>query len=172
MSLETLTDQSFSKKGSAPGKAVVLKTESGGGDVKQERTVELYHPPGISSGPTPQDRVVIAPAGTGVRVAIGTHNYRIEVEPLSGETIIYSTNSDGSVVKATIKLDTDGNIEVNGNSKRFVTYKELDTALQTFKTALNLHVHPTAATGPPSPPTTPMSIDISAAETTTVKTGG
>lgn len=62
-------------------------------------------------------------------------------------------------------------IELNGNSKDFVTHAELNTALQTFITALNLHVHPTAATGPPSPPTTGMSLDISTAKATKIKTG-
>jgi len=169
MSLETITKSEFAKKGVAPGKAIIVKTTAGAG---QERTIELYHPPGISSTPTPEDRVITIPVGSGVRVAVATHNYRIEVNQDSGETTFYSTNVDGTIVKATIKLDTDGNIEINGDSKRFVTYAELNTALQTFKTALNLHTHPTAATGPPSPPTAPMSIDISAAETTTIKTGG
>jgi len=69
-------------------------------------------------------------------------------------------------------INPDG-IELNGNSKAFVTHAELDSALQTFKTDLNLHVHTSAVSGSPtSPPISPMSIDISAAKTTTVKTGG
>jgi len=63
-------------------------------------------------------------------------------------------------------------IELNGNGKKFVTHSELNTALQTFITALNLHTHPTAAVGSPSPPTSPMSLNIASAATTTVKTGG
>lgn len=70
-------------------------------------------------------------------------------------------------------LDLTGSeAHLNGDSKSFVTHAELNTALQSFITALNTHTHPTAAIGPPSPPTAPMSIDISAAETTTIKTGG
>ena len=83
---------------------------------------------------------------------------------------------DGSKVRiraAGYDYDVDADsINFNGNSKPFVTHAELNTALQTFITALNLHTHPTAATGPPSPPTAPMSLDISASQTTTVKTGG
>ena len=63
-------------------------------------------------------------------------------------------------------------IELNGDAKIFVTHAELDTALQTFISALNLHTHPTAAVGAPSPPTASMSLDISGAATTTIKTGG
>lgn len=69
-------------------------------------------------------------------------------------------------------INSDG-IELNGNSKTFVTHAELDSALQTFITALNLHVHTSAVSGSPTtPPTSSMSIDISSAKTTTVKTGG
>lgn len=69
-------------------------------------------------------------------------------------------------------INPDG-IELNGNSKTFVTHAELDTALQTFITALNLHVHTSATAGSPtSAPTAPMSLDITNAKTTTVKTGG
>lgn len=66
----------------------------------------------------------------------------------------------------------DSAVNINGSSKAFVTHAELNSALQSFMTALNLHTHPTAASGPPSPPTAPMSLNISAAATTTVKTGG
>ena len=62
-------------------------------------------------------------------------------------------------------------IELNGATKQFVTWTELNTALQALILALNLHTHPTALPGPPSPPT-PVSLDISAAKTTTVLTGG
>lgn len=73
---------------------------------------------------------------------------------------------------STIEIDDNGNILLNGSSKRFVTHAELNTALQDFIIALNLHTHPTAPSGPVSPPSTPMSIDISAAETQTVRTDG
>jgi phage baseplate assembly protein gpV len=95
-------------------------------------------------------------------------------DPTTGDHLGYdTTNSTFDLVigKAEIKI-VDGNVTINGDSKVFVTWDELNSALQTFKTALNLHTHPTAATGPPSPPTAGMSIDISAAKTTTVKTGG
>jgi len=85
-----------------------------------------------------------------------------------GEATDLTITGDG---KAVINTDS---IELNGNSKTFVTYAELNTALQLFVTALNLHVHSGVTTGPGSsgPPAASMSIDISNAETTTVKTGG
>lgn len=74
---------------------------------------------------------------------------------------------DGSKLKVT---STDP-IELNGNSKYFVTHTELTTALNTFVTALNAHVHPTAATGPPSPPAAPMTLNIASSKATKVVTG-
>jgi hypothetical protein len=75
---------------------------------------------------------------------------------------------------ATIEITSTGNILLNGSTKPFVTHAELDTALQTFKTALNLHTHSgvTAGAGVTGPPSAPMSINIANAATTTVKTGG
>lgn len=64
-------------------------------------------------------------------------------------------------------------IELNGKTKTFVTHAELNTALQSFISLLNAHVHTSAApASPTSPPVTPMTLDISSAATTTIKTGG
>lgn len=75
-------------------------------------------------------------------------------------------------------VDGFGAVKINGDSKSFVTHAELDTALQAMINQLNMHTHLVASvgapTGPASASTPPVtfSIDISAAETTTVKTGG
>jgi len=72
-----------------------------------------------------------------------------------------------------LDVKTDGKIKLNGDSKQFVTWAELNQALTTFLTALNGHVHTSAAPGSPtSSPVTPMTLDISSAKTTTVVTGG
>ena len=74
---------------------------------------------------------------------------------------------------ATIEVNQAGIVAINGDTKPFVTHAELDSALQTFILALNLHVHSGVTTGPgASGPPTPMSINIATAATTTVKTGG
>ena len=65
-------------------------------------------------------------------------------------------------------INPDG-IELNGNSKTFVTYAALNTALQGLVVAINTALG-TKESGSSSPGT--LSLDISAAETTTVKTGG
>lgn len=76
----------------------------------------------------------------------------------------------------TIKLNGKQKIELNGNTKQFVTWSELNSALSTFLTQLTtaLTTTPIAGNGSPQPTWTglPTSIDISAAKTTTVVTGG
>ena len=179
MGLEKATDILFEKKGAAPGKAVIIQTIGAG---EQERNAEMYHNPGISSAPTKEDRVISIPVGTGTKVIIASHNYRIEVEPEAGETIIYSTNSKGDTVKSKIKLDNDGNIDLNGDTKKLVTHAELNTALQSFVVALNaelatISAGAAAAISASGLWLTPLtiganSIDISSAETTTIRTDG
>jgi hypothetical protein len=72
-----------------------------------------------------------------------------------------------------IQFTDDGNIELNGNSKSFVTHDELNTALQNFISALNTHTHSNGNNGSPTgAPLTSMSIDLSNCKTTTILTGG
>jgi len=155
----------FEKRTTAPAKAVIIQTIA---SETVERRTELYHPPGISSAPTEEDRAIEIPLGSGVKVAIATHNYKVEVEPDAGEIIIYSTNSDGDTVQATIKLTDDGNIEFNGDTYNLVMYQALASELSKFITSLNSHTHPAHG----SPPSTPMSLDISSAKTDTLWTDG
>ncbi len=162
--LTEIESVSYAKKSTAPGKAVVVKTKAG----SISRNVELYHPPGISSAPTAKDRAIEIDVGGGVKVAIVTHNYKLEIEVSDGETIIYSTNAGGDTLKAFIKLDTDGNIDLNGSSKKLVTYTELNSALQGLITALNLALG-TKQNGAGTAGS--LSLDISAAQTAKVRTG-
>lgn len=70
---------------------------------------------------------------------------------------------------AEIFIDKTGKINFNGNSKQFVTWAELNTALQNMVTAANL-LYLTAATG--GVKGGGLTLDISSAKTTTVLTGG
>lgn len=86
---------------------------------------------------------------------------------------------------STIEITEDGDINLNGDSKSFVTYGELNTALASFKSSIDAaiagaitgHTHAgvypggsTTAPGVGSAPAT--NIDISSSETQTIKTGG
>lgn len=101
----------------------------------------------------------------------------------SGEYRIFSQDDDGTV-KFAIYLKKDGTVEIGGNAKNLTRYQELETGFNALKgtvndliTAFNAHMHATAATGPPSPPTpgagvpaTPSTADISGAKIDEIKT--
>ena len=73
-------------------------------------------------------------------------------------------------LNATGKITADGTaVELNGATKSFVTHAELSTALSGFVSALN-----TALASKKDEPGSPgtLTLDISGAATTTVKTGG
>jgi len=77
-----------------------------------------------------------------------------------------------------IELKADGKIELNGSTKQFVTWTELNIAINSLMTLLNTHVHQVVSVGSPTLPTTTstppttFSMDISSAKTTTVLTSG
>lgn len=89
-------------------------------------------------------------------------------------------NSDAKVTveieEGTMVVNTEKKIELNGNDKQLVTWSELNQALSNFLTQLTtaLTTTPIAGNGAPQPTWTglPSTIDISAAKTTTVVTGG
>lgn len=85
------------------------------------------------------------------------------------------------VEEGTLKATTENNIELNGNDKQFVTYQELDNALQELWTKIKAHTHPVSTTGTAaaqsgtaasSTELASVTLDISAAKTTTILTGG
>lgn len=84
-------------------------------------------------------------------------------------------NNDAKVVvkieNGDMAVNTKGKIKLNGDSKQFVTWAELNSALTSFMTALNSHTHSVAGSSTLAP-TVPMTLDISSAKTTTVVTGG
>lgn len=85
------------------------------------------------------------------------------------------------VEEGTLKVTTEKKIELNGNDKQFVTYQELDNALQQLWTKIKAHTHPVSTTGTAaaqkgtaakSTDLATVTLDISAAKTTTIVTGG
>ena len=88
--------------------------------------------------------------------------------------IVYDDESKELSITGPAKILVTGDaIELNGDSKKFVTHAELSTELQAFINTLMLHVHTSSAPGSPTtPPTSPITLDISNSATTTIKTGG
>lgn len=85
-----------------------------------------------------------------------------------GDLVIKYNRDDGKLTIIGAK-----EVDINGDSKAFVTHAELDAALQSFISTLNSHTHAvTSAPGMTAVPNSPMSIDISGAKTDTVRTGG
>ena len=158
-----------------------IMVDTGGGTSFE---CDLFLAPGEDSKPIVGDRVAVMPVN-GERLAVAYYDSNIGLCE-SGEKRIYSRDADNNI-KGEVFLKKDGsinvtgeNINLNGNDKRFVTHAELDAALQLFMTALNTHTHLVAALPSAPPvlpiptliPTVPLSIDISASKTLTVKTGG
>lgn len=82
---------------------------------------------------------------------------------------INPSNSVRAMDGTALRIINPNGIQLNGNSKSFVTWAELNSALQNLLTAINSKFG-TKQDGSGSPGG--LSLDISAAKTTTVKTGG
>lgn len=94
--------------------------------------------------------------------------------------------SDDAKVKievedGTLKATTEKKIELNGNDKQFVTWQELDDALQQLWTSIQNHTHMVSTTGTAAAQSgtasasldlATVTLDISAAKTETIVTGG
>jgi hypothetical protein len=154
-------------KGNAPGESVVA---DGQGFAGQTIKPEVYQAPGVFAVPGDGTTGIYLPVGSSrYGVVIAVNNYKITFDLAKGEAAIFSTDAGGSAVAASVILRADGTIEIGGAARNFVTWKELDTALQA-------HVHGPGTfsnTGGPVVGTSgsPIGLDISAAMTENVKTG-
>lgn len=101
----------------------------------------------------------------------------------NGQIDLFSNGSIESINEnGDYKLLANGTFQINGSSKSFVTYAELNTVLQTFLTLLNqqlgsVQAGAAAAIAASGLWLTPLvlgglTLDISTSETQTVKTGG
>jgi len=147
---------------------------------------------GFSSVPEDDSDAVIVFVGgnrdSGVVIASGNRKQRPDLK--KGETAIWTKDvlikiDKDKKIKITgaaevefkegkFKITDASSIELNGDSKRLVTWGELNTALSSFLTSLGLTLASGANSGGPVAFAVPLpsSIDISAAKTTTLKTGG
>jgi len=89
---------------------------------------------------------------------------------VSKENILFETKKQIELKSDAETKIASSKIELNGNTKAFVTHAELNTALTILCGIITAHVH--ASFGTPSPSLVGLACDISAAETTTIKTGG
>jgi hypothetical protein len=167
INLFKLTRPEYKKRGNASGKSV---TATGSGLAGQTITAEIYSVPGVIGIPGENTHGIWIPVGSDrYGIIIAFHNYQIALDLNKGDVNIYSTTENGATVKSLIALKNDGTIEMNGSDKRFVTYAELDTALQNLVSGINT-TFSTKKNEAGSAGT--LTLDISAAETQTIKTGG
>jgi hypothetical protein len=150
---------------SAPGPAVVVTGKGIGGTAHE---VEVFGPAGLLSRAPKDAHGLYFPLGGKYGVVIGGHNYKVSISLADGETEIFSTTADGATLKSSVLLKADGTIEINGNAKKLIT-DDLAGLLSTFITALNA-TFATKLNGAGAAGT--LSLDITSAKTTTVKTGG
>ena len=107
-----------------------------------------------------------------IPLCIFNDDAKVKVEVEDG-ALKLTTTKNTEVEADTLKVTTKKKVELNGNSKQFVTWAELNQALSTFTTALVSHTHNITSPGNPSGPAVGVpTIDISAAKTTTIVTGG
>jgi len=124
----------------------------------------LYGPAGDDSPPLPDDRcLMIKIDGSGNHIISGVICKSQGADP--GEKILYSRDSNGNV-QATIKLLSDGTIEINGNADFAVSWTDLNAALQGLVTAINA-AFASKSNGSGSPGT--LTLDLSSAKSTEVK---
>ena len=107
-----------------------------------------------------------------IPLCIFNEDAKVKVEIEDG-ALKLTTSKNTELEADTLKVTTKKKVELNGSSKQFVTWAELNQALSTFTTALASHTHNITSPGSPSGPAVGVpTIDISAAKTTTVVTGG
>jgi phage gp45-like len=168
--LLSLKSSVLKEKGSSPGKTAVMV---GNGVLDQSLEVEILQQPGVFSLPADGISGIFIPVGTsdvfGGVLCFKHPKTNLDVGG-SGGSCIFSTNSTGDEVKSIITLKPSGDISINGDTKSFVTFQELQDALNAVFTTISNHVHP--SNGSPSSSLVGLACDISASKTTTIKTGG
>ncbi len=127
----------------------------GNGDIQTSRQVSAF---GFDSAP-PEGMVAVFSETNkkGKSVIIGYLNKSLLAAP--GETRIFSIDGDGAL-STFIWLKDDGTMQIGGDADFMVRFSDLKTGFDQLKqdhnslvTAFNAHMHATAGTGPPVPPT-------------------
>ena len=145
----------------AAGKSLVAIAEGIGGKSMEG---EIYSVPGVFGIPA-DGTIGLEVVINGIRLFIGTHNYKLDKALNKGETVIYSINNAG-VIQAQAHFDSTGQIILNAGTDFAVKFNALQTAFNQLKTdhdnfltEYKTHVHSgvtvgTGATGAKTPAST------------------
>lgn len=109
------------------------------------RTVEFFSQAGEDTIPAIGSRVIIINVSDGYQIAIATTD-DLESEVDQGEKEFYSTDSPATQKLARLKLNSNSEIELNGNADFAVAYNDLKTALENLDTAINAELTKISAT--------------------------
>ncbi len=164
----------------------------------QEECLGYYRPDGASSIEIDTDgniylnrkdtsTCLISVEKDKVTVSCNQNNVQWDISIQNGQLLLQQKDSNDTEL-ASITIDASGNasinakeIKLNGDSKKFVTYSELDNALQGLLNSLKTHTHPVSTEGTAAAQTgtaaasldlSSVTLDISGSATSTVKTGG
>lgn len=154
---------------------LMLQVEISGSNDPQ--SVEYMSHAGDDHIPPVDSIVTILEAGRAWKIAIASNDGVDFDSSLSeGERKLYAPGG------ASIIFKDDGTIEINGNADNAVSFADLQTALNNFKTSIDAGIagsitgHTHLTTGPPPAPTgpgvgaaPPVTIDITAAKVSDVK---
>jgi hypothetical protein len=124
---------------------IILQVESIPGDV---RSVEYIGEHGLDSRPSRGCRAFVTDAANGYKAALAvTDDLTPEVGP--GEKEFYSTDDPATTKLARLKLNSAGEIELNGDADNAIRYTEYDINIQSILTQINanLTLIQTAITG-------------------------
>ncbi len=99
----------------------------------------MFQQNGVVSNPPIGTKVIVIPFGNNRKnsVIIATKNFNLKITQNAGEITIFSTDTVGTTIQASIKLDNTGQIILNEGTDFAVAHTDLNTALQTFITDLN-----------------------------------
>jgi len=128
-----ITGREITKNRDSDINSILLQVEMMDGDV---RTVELMCNANENFNPANGCRIFVVDAEDGYKLGIGATD-NLEPDAEAGEKEIYSTDNPVTTKLATIKLNKDSEIELNGNVDNAVRWSELNTALQTLVTDIN-----------------------------------
>lgn len=156
-----ITGAQVKTEADAAGPAVVATVAKG----DPSYTAQVWGVHGLYSMPPDDTMGIRVPVGSErFGVVMATHHYKTPRPTLAkGEVALMATDAAGTTAGGKVVARADGTLEINGTGKRLMT-DDMIGIFATFITALNASL--VAAGG------SAVSLDLTPAKTTTVKTGG
>jgi phage gp45-like len=144
-SLVEIVKTTLKKIQGAPGKSLVATVNGIGGTAAD---MEVYSSPGVFGRPIAGTQNVELTVG-GMKIIVASHNYSLQKDIDTGETVLYSMDSSGALC-ATVHCKVDGTIVVENQTEslRAIVSDLIDeiVAIQTIGSPANHTVSPASQT--------------------------